>query len=324
MNWLRSYRIRLYIRNSMWVVPALSIVAGLIVVRFLTWLERALGWRPTIDVDVARIVIVTVAASLLSLVVVVASAMLVAVQLASAQLTPRVIALIYRNTKRKLIVSLFVFTFTVSVAVLVRIQTSVPLLASLLSAYGFLVSLGFFLYFIDDMGKSLRPSAALRTVGLHGREIIKTVYPLPLELRHAAPPDPSEILSGTPQRIVSNSADGAVLAFDSKGLVSIAGRANCLIELIPQVGDFVANGDPLFRLFQGGEGIKDEELRNSVAVGQERTMQQDPMFAFRIIVDIAIKGLSPAINDPTTAVLAIDQIHHLLRTVGARYLGEGR
>src|SRR5262249_4759037 len=147
---------------------------------------------------------------------------------------------------------------------------------------------------------------------------------LPLELRHAATPDPSEILSGTPQRIVSNSADGAVLAFDSKGLVSIAGRANCLIELIPQVGDFVANGDPLFRLFQGGEGIKDEELRNSVAVGQERTMQQDPMFAFRIIVDIAIKGLSPAINDPTTAVLAIDQIHHLLRTVGERYLGEGR
>jgi uncharacterized membrane protein len=59
-------------------------------------------------------------------------------------------------------------------------------------------------------------------------------------------------------------------------------------------------------------------------VDQERTLQQDPTFAFRIMVDIASKGLSPAINDPTTAVLAIDQIHNLLRSVGVRRLDDGR
>ena len=59
-------------------------------------------------------------------------------------------------------------------------------------------------------------------------------------------------------------------------------------------------------------------------VGQERTLEQDPAFAFRMMVDIASKGLSPAINDPTTAVLAIDQIQYLLRHIGVRYLGEGR
>jgi uncharacterized membrane protein len=64
-------------------------------------------------------------------------------------------------------------------------------------------------------------------------------------------------------------------------------------------------------------------LCHSVAVGLERTVEQDPMFVFRILVDIASKGLSPAINDPTTAVLALDQIHHLLRIVGARHLDEG-
>ena len=53
-------------------------------------------------------------------------------------------------------------------------------------------------------------------------------------------------------------------------------------------------------------------------------MEQDPAFAFRILVDIANKGLSPAINDPTTAVLALDQIHHLLRNVGCRCLDDGR
>ena len=104
----------------------------------------------------------------------------------------------------------------------------------------------------------------------------------------------------------------------------MAEGANCLIELVPQVGDFMAAGDPLFRLFDGGETLSDETLRSSVAFGQERTLEQDPTYAFRIIVDIASKALSPAINDPTTAVLAIDQIHHLLRNVGSRNLAQGR
>ena len=67
-----------------------------------------------------------------------------------------------------------------------------------------------------------------------------------------------------------------------------------------------------------------EALYQSVAVGQERTLEQDPTFALRIMVDIASKGLSPAINDPTTAVLALDQIHHLLRDVGQRHLDDER
>src|SRR5262249_7244271 len=108
------------------------------------------------------------------------------------------------------------------------------------------------------------------------------------------------------------------------GLVALAERADCVIELVPQVGDFVAAGDPLFHVFQGGSPLPAEALYQSVAVGQERTLEQDPAFAFRIIVDIASKGLSPAINDPTTAVLALDQIHHLLREVGRRQLDDER
>jgi uncharacterized membrane protein len=104
----------------------------------------------------------------------------------------------------------------------------------------------------------------------------------------------------------------------------MAEQANCLIELVAQVGDFVAAGDPLFRIFDGGENLPAERLCNSVAMGQERTLEQDPTYAFRVIVDIACKALSPAINDPTTAVLAIDQIHHLLRNVGSRSLASGR
>ena len=93
--------------------------------------------------------------------------------------------------------------------------------------------------------------------------------------------------------------------------------------MVPQVGDYVAFGDPLFRVFRGGATLAPEALCQSVALGQERTLAQDPTFAFRIMVDIAPKALSPAINDPTTAVLALDQIHHLLRKVSDRYLDTG-
>jgi hypothetical protein len=76
----------------------------------------------------------------------------------------------------------------------------------------------------------------------------------------------------------------------------------------------------LFRLYGGAAAIDDRQLQASVALGSERTLEQDPTFAFRILVDIAIKALSPAINDPTTAVLAIDQLHRLLRHVGLRHV----
>jgi uncharacterized membrane protein len=90
------------------------------------------------------------------------------------------------------------------------------------------------------------------------------------------------------------------------------------------VGDAVAVGDPLFRIIPESANLPAEALYQEVALGQERTLEQDPTFAFRILVDIANKGLSPAINDPTTAVLAIDQIHHLLREVGSRNLDDER
>jgi uncharacterized membrane protein len=92
------------------------------------------------------------------------------------------------------------------------------------------------------------------------------------------------------------------------------------VELAPQVGDFVGAGEPLFLLRGRASSLEDGRLRSLVIFGSERTLEQDPLFAFRILVDIAIKALSAAINDPTTAVLAIDQLHRVLRSVGRRKL----
>jgi uncharacterized membrane protein len=104
-------------------------------------------------------------------------------------------------------------------------------------------------------------------------------------------------------------------------LVAEAKRADVVIELAPRIGDFVARDDPLLLIRGGGAmGIDERKLCGQVAFGPERTIEQDSTFAVRVIVDIAIKALSPAINDPTTAVLAIDQLQRLLRSAGNRNL----
>jgi uncharacterized membrane protein len=320
MSWLTRYRTYLYFRYSMWIFPAIGLLAGWITLAIVIQIDRAMGWEMNIGVDTARLIIGTVTGSMFSLVVVVSSALLVAVQLASAQLTPRIIVLLYKNRMRKLALAIFAFTFTFSLSLLVRLETSVPLLSGYLAAYSFLLNLILFLYFVDSIGKTLRPSATIGAIAREGRHVIASVYPRPLFEIDSTPASPA-LLDGRSGLTTRSVDDGVVLAFDLKGLVALAEKSHCLIELAPEVGDFVAAGDPLFRVYEGE--LPPETLRNSVALGQERTLEQDPMFAFRIIVDIASKALSPAINDPTTAVLAIDQLHQLLREVGGRRLAHG-
>jgi uncharacterized membrane protein len=324
MTWLQRYRVRAYFRDSIWILPAAGMLPALAAVRILQWFEPAAGTVATLNPETARAVLGTMAASMFTFVVFVCSALLVAVQLASAQLTPRIIAIVFRDPITRLSLTLFVFTFTFSLSTLVRITDTVPMLTAQCAAYSSLASLAVFLYLIDHVGRVLRPSGALRVVGRLGYGVIETVYPRLLSSSEEPPTvRPDDIKRSAAAVLVPSPREGAVLAFDIAGLIALARRADCVVELVPQVGDFIAAGDPLFRVYGSGAALPAQALCDSVAVGMERTVQQDPAFAFRILVDIASKGLSPAINDPTTAVLVIDQVQHLLSAVGRRWLGEG-
>jgi uncharacterized membrane protein len=308
----------------MWIFPVLSTLAAIGAFHLLHRIELEAGWVSPTDTETARAVLGTLASALFTAIVFICSALLLAVQLASAQMTPRIIGIVFKDPIAKLSLTLLAFAFTFTLASLLRVSSVVPLLTAQIAAYGCLVGLGSFFYLIDHMGQALRPSGALRVVARMGRKVIASVYPQ----RLCEPPigtvsDDSRIPDQEPSATFPSSEDGVVLAFDVKGLTVLAQRADCVVEMVPQVGDDLALADPLFRVFKGSATPPAEALRQSVAVGQERTLEQDPTFAFRIMVDIASKALSPAINDPTTAVLALDQIHHLLRDVGNRHLDTG-
>jgi uncharacterized membrane protein len=130
------------------------------------------------------------------------------------------------------------------------------------------------------------------------------------------------ISDGAPTAVVNSSRAGTIQAVDLKGLLAVAERTGGLVVLARAVGDFVPEGSPLIYLFGEEPATSEKRLGGLIAIGDERTIDQDPAFALRILVDIALMALSPAVNAPTTAVQALDYVEEFLQRVGERELQE--
>ena len=167
----------------------------------------------------------------------------------------------------------------------------------------------------------LQVTRMLVFTGDHGREIIESLYP-PLDT--PASPSSTEICQApTLQTLFHHGHPQMVQAVNVPALVQIASEAGAVIELAVTVGDAVLDSTPILRIRGGVGPLPEALLRSTIELGGERTFEQDPKYAIRLLVDIAIKALSPAVNDPTTAVQALDQIEDLLLRLGRRRLEIG-
>lgn len=324
MTWYQWQHIKRFVTNTFWLFPLIAIMAAMGITALVPPGKILAASELPYNPESVRALLGALASSMFTFIVFISSSLLLAVQLASAQLTPRIIAMVFNDPVTKLSSTVFAFSFTFTLEVLLRIDNSVPPLMAKLAAYTCVVSLGTFFYLIEHLGKSLRPSGALQAIARQGLAVIEDVYPQHLSTASVNDHAHIDQPHGSPACTILSQKGGVVLALDVQGLTALAERADCIIEVVPQVGNFVAVGEPLFRIFGDGERLPACALHHSIILGQERTLEQDPAFVFRVIVDIASKGLSPAINDPTTAVLAIDQIHHMLRHIGRRHLDTGR
>ena len=324
MTWLRRYQLRRTLRWSLWLMPVVSIGVAVLAAPLIRWLDHLTGWSWfNWSPEGARTILGAFTASMQTFVVFVVASMLIVVQLASAQLTPRFIAMVFASLHVKWVLSAFTFAYTYTIAASGRIDDAPQQLPVAFAIICNLACIALFFWFGQWLGGSLRPIAVLQVVAEEGRAVVESVFPEPFDpAEHLASWSPAPDADAV---IVDHTgSSGVVMAFSQRDLLAIAERADVVIELVPQVGDFVAHGDPLFRVLKSRGPFDVSGLRTYVALGAERTMEQDPRFVFRIIVDIAIKALSPAINDPTTAVLALDQIHRLLMYVGKRRLDAGQ
>lgn len=325
MTWLFRHRYRTFLRSSLCVTPILSMGAALLAAPILRSLDERTKWTLLgFGLDGSKMVIGALASSLLTLIVFAFSIILLAIQLASGQLSPRIIARVLESRLTKQTLGVFAFSFTYTMAVLGRIEDRVPQLPVLIALFLSLGCVALFLYLIQTAGQSFRPVVIMTEVAADTRAAIDKAYP---EFFQAASQEHLELLfsaGSTPRTVLHDGPARTVLAYNLAGLLQCARRDDCKIEIVPQVGDLLAPGEPIFRLCGPGAGsIDGAVLRRCVALGRERALENDPAFGFRILVDIAAKALSPAINDPATGVLALDQIQHLLRLLAQRQLGTG-
>jgi uncharacterized membrane protein len=175
-----------------------------------------------------------------------------------------------------------------------------------------------FVVFFGRFLHRLRPVAVAAVVARAGQRSFKKV------VREAANPRAPRLMveeygaSEEPVLVVRSIRAGAIQAINGRGLADWAREHDCLLVLPHWAGDFVAADETLIEVYGDGaySTADGDSLRGMVALGIERTIEQDPAFAIRIMVDIANRALSAAINDPTTAVQVLDHLGELLRTVG--------
>jgi uncharacterized membrane protein len=326
MSWAFRKHLANFLKSSLWVVPAISTLAAFLSVPILRLLDRSLGFQFfRYTPDGARALASIVSAAMLSFVVFFFSVLLLTVQIASSSLSPRVISRPFRSRTLKASLGIFVFNLIYSMAVVARgTEGNLGQLATAMVIVLTVISICVFLFVVEHVSKQLRPATVMADIAVEGLQVIRAIYPHKVGGPDRKEQVTNEPLLQSPRQIIHHSGHpGVVQALDIAGLTDIATRDACTIELVPQVGDFVTKDDEIFRLYANGPAPSANELFEHIALERERTLEQDPAFAFRIIVDIACKALSPAINDPTTAVLALDQIHILLREVGRRRLDTG-
>jgi uncharacterized membrane protein len=224
----------------------------------------------------------------------------------------------YRDRLQKLVLAAFVGTVTFAFAVLRGVTaSSVPSLGVSVAGLAFVVNLILLLLYLDRFAHNLRPVSVGALVGRRGlreaRHAIRDGQVADVTIARG----PNPLVAGDPVLVVGLREGGAVHAFNLRGLVGEALRHDCAIEVRCSMGDFVPSGFPVVSVHadtRGSARLPDARaLAGMVALGQERSIEDDPAFALRIMVDIAIRALSPAVNDPTTGVQLINQIEALVR-----------
>ncbi len=321
MTWSHRYQIRSCLRSSLWIIPLIAVVLELFLAHGVHVLDDRLQWSgANLGISGAQALCNAVVTLTLSFIVFTFGSLLVAIQVASGQYTPRIIATtLLRNNVIRYTVGLFVFTFLFALKALNRLEVQVHQLVVFVTGILGLASLVVFLFLIDYAARMLRPVSLVQRVGEAGLDVLKSVYPETIAADEASSPTPPA-RGDCARTVLNQGASAIVLTVNTQLLSAAAESSGGVIEFAPQVGDFVGTDEPLFHLYGGAQKLTDDYLRGLVVFGSERTIEQDPLFAFRILADIAIKALSKAINDPTTAVLAIDQLQRLLRNAGLRNL----
>jgi uncharacterized membrane protein len=324
-------RIRLAIwfeslRSRLWFIPALFAGGAALAAIIMVTIDRTLGPDATGPFqfgggpESARSILSTIAAAMLSFTGLVFSVTMLVLQLASSQLSPRVTRTFLRDRKNQAVLGVFVATFVYALLVLREVRSVsdsgfVPSIAVWWSFILLIASIVAFIYYIHHMAHAMRASTVIASVAAETRAAIERRYPDPV----GSEPVAALPVSATSATILGPDRPGVVQAIDVARLRRLATDSGTVLEALVQVGDAIPGGAPIASVHGDGR-VDADAVRDAFTVGDDRTMDQDPSFGLRQLVDIADRALSPGINDPTTARQVVDQLHDLLRRLAVRHI----
>jgi uncharacterized membrane protein len=274
--------------------------------------------------DSARGLLSTIATAMISVTGLVFSITMVVLQLASSQFTPRILGDFLAQRTTQVTLGVFIASFVFALTVLRSVrggngvdEVVVPQLSVTAAFLLVIASMGSFIAFIHHITASIQVSSVIAGIGDRAVALADDLYPPAApETAPTWSPEP-----GTPRVAVSaGEHHGVVTEIDVEHLTAAARDLGIVAVVDVAVGDFLAEGMPLVTAW-GVDDLDDDavgRLRDGFVLEIERTMRQDVGFGVRQLVDIAEKALSPGVNDPTTAVQAIDALHRILRLLVTR------
>ena len=310
-------------------VPLLWAAGAVVVGLTLPRLEA--GFLPDLTAQMgsgtAIALLSAVASGMLPLTGLVFSLAFVMVQFSATAYSPRLVAWLAGSALMRHSLGIFTATFLYALAALAWVDRGgtgkVPLLTVWFAIALLLASVVFFVMLVERL-VMLQISHVLAYAGDQGRAVIERDYSTLGEGRAARAADAADDLPPERQIVHHRGGPSVIQAIDVRRLVDLGRREGAVVVMEWAVGDTVVDGMPLLRVHGGTRNVAERRLRRLVRLGHERTFEQDPKYAMRILVDVAIKALSPAINDPTTAVQALDQLEDLLLRLGRADLEAGR
>ena len=324
---------REWLQDSLFVIPLLFMIGAVLLALaliqvdhyLLSLLEVPAWWLGSIGTVVS--VTTVISSSMLAFLAVVFSVTLVALQLASQQYSPRVVHTFERSGLTKVTLSIFLATFVFSMvllsATLLSEREQVTLVSVLVAILLVFASLILFVAFLRAILVMLRVAYTISDIADETRQAIRRQFP-PEDayvLCQAEPlgvPDQMISYARPPRRLfASRRTQGVLQGIEIATLVQVARQHGCVLRVIPRHGDYVIQGDPLVEMY-GASGLEAEEVLAAFHVGPERTVTQDPAYGLRILVDIALQALSPAVNAPTTATQVLYRLTDLLALIAQR------
>jgi uncharacterized membrane protein len=314
------------IRSSLWFLPALLTVSGVVLAILTVWIDQTLlldrrtqvGWLFGGGSEGARGVLEAIASTMVTVTALVFSITVVALQLASSQLSPRVLRAFMADRGNQTVLGFFIGTFTYALLVLREVRSPledsggfVPSLSVTVAIILALISVALLIFFVHHAANAMRASIVIDRAAGTTRDLIANLFPE--EIGDEARSSPPAWLETRPAAPVRSEASGFVQIINADSLFDLAERHALIIRVDPCIGDFILPGETVAAVWP--QNARDDDVtaavRAALVLGPERTLQADVAFGFQQLSDIAIKALSPGINDPTTAEMCIDRLGEL-------------